>query len=168
MIKRILALSVGVSFGLCAAAASADIYRCVMADGKTVYSDEKCDGATAAAANITDSLAVCSTDQCRAELARDRGEALERLQQEKAALAQLHDARLKREALDAEAAQRDAQLKRLALLEGQLTESRDGGVYYPAYANWHRCYPNCGGKAPGVHPHPRPGPKPAAPASSFR
>lgn len=168
MIKNTLALSLGVSLGLWAAAASADIYRCVMADGKTTYSDEKCDGGTAAAANITATLAVCSTDQCRAELAHDRSEAVERLQQERAALAQLHDARLKREAGDAEAALRDAQSKRLALLEGQLADSREAGVYYPAYANWHRCYPNCGGKGPGTHPRPHPGPKPVAPASSFR
>lgn len=168
MIKKTLALSLGVSVGLFAAAASADIYRCVMADGKTTYSDEKCDGATAAATNITGSLAACNTDQCRDELARDRSDALERLQAEQAALAQLRDARLKREAHEADVAQREAQLKRLALLEGQLTESLESGVYYPAYANWHRCYPNCGGKGHGPHPHPRPGPKPAAPASSFR
>lgn len=168
MIKKFLALSLGASLGLVAAAASADIYRCTTADGNTTYSDEKCDGGAAVAANITTSLATCNTDQCRDELARDRGEALERLQQEQAALTQLRDARLRREALDAESAQRDAQLKRLALLEAQLTESRDAGVYFPAYSNWHRCYPHCGGKGPGTHPRPHPGPRPAAPASSFR
>lgn len=168
MIKRSLALSVGVGLGLWAAAASADIYRCVMPDGSTSYSDEKCDGEAAVSANITATLPICTTDQCRDEEARDRGEAIERLKQEKAALAQLEEARLRRQAQEADAEQREMQIKRLALLDAQLSAAQEasGGVYFPAYGQWQRCQPHCGGKGPGVHPHPRP--RPSAPVAGVR
>src|SRR4051794_10396638 len=44
--------------------ARADIYRCIDADGTTLYSDAPCPLNAKAKANITEEVGACSTPQC--------------------------------------------------------------------------------------------------------
>jgi hypothetical protein len=164
-----IAAAAALAVSLHAMPALADIYRCVLSDGSTSYSDSQCPSTSALVANITEELQVCTTTACKAGEDATHAEAIERLRQDKAALAQMQEMRLQKEAREVD----QAQLRRLDLLEARLADERlsgGGGVYFPAYGGfaWDTagrpgCRPHCGAKPPGGkahshrHPHFVPG-----------
>jgi len=91
--------------------ARADIYRCVAADGTTLYSDAPCASDAKAKANITEEVGACSTSQCEEQHRQQAEEARERLRAEKD---ELKDAAARRRQADM-----DYQRERLLLLEEQ-------------------------------------------------
>jgi glutamate-1-semialdehyde aminotransferase len=73
--------------------ATADIYRCVDADGTTLYSDIPCARNAKANANITEEVGACTTAQCEEQRQQQAEEARRRVRAEKD---ELNDAVAKR------------------------------------------------------------------------
>jgi len=63
--------------------AQADIYRCVDADGTTLYSDTPCARDAKAKANITEEVGACTTPQCEEQRRQQAEEARQRVRAEK-------------------------------------------------------------------------------------
>ena len=121
-----------------ASAARADIYRCVDADGNTLYSDTPCARGTKSKANITESVGACTTAQCEEQRRRQSDEARQRLRAEKE---ELNDAATRRRQADAayerertEQLYRKALEDRLAAMADQAVQGSNNLYYeYPGY-----------------------------------
>jgi len=162
------ALSIGTS---CATLALADVFRCVAPEGDVTYSDSQCDDNTILSANLTETVRTCDTAECEAALQQSREQSIARLREERAALSQMQEMRLRAEAHDLDRRLRLAQLERLQALDDRPADV-GGGVWWPAYplypgadidqrpCHGANCYkPGIGGGKPGAgggKPHPRP------------
>ena len=95
---RDLRLSVLALAGLALALpASADVFRCVGADGRTLYSDSPCSRDAVQTANITDEVGACSTSACESKRQQTENDARARLRADKADLADMAQKRMERE-----------------------------------------------------------------------
>jgi hypothetical protein len=116
-------------------AAQADVYRCVGADGRTLYSSSPCPREAVHKSNITASIGACKTAECEARRQQQADDARQRLRAEKDELAdltekrRLEDAQMQREraALD-ESRWREAVEARLAA-----AQEAAGAAAYPPY-----------------------------------
>jgi hypothetical protein len=140
---------------LAAGAAHAEIYRCVDAGGDTTYQDAPCGAGHSMAANITELVQSCTTQECQAQLVRAREQAEERLRADRAALSEMQERRLHSEEIDLQRRQQSQQFERMRTYEAQLAaqQGADGGVYYPAYP----LYPGAGYPGYGYPDYGRPG-----------
>jgi hypothetical protein len=130
MITRLTRLAMLASLAL-PAAASADVYRCVGADGRTTYSDSPCPR-SASATNVTGQLQACTTPECEAQREKARAAAQARLAEDKAAAQQMQEQRLKAEAADIERRIRLEALRQQSAFDSAQQEAVSG-VYAPAY-----------------------------------
>lgn len=130
MITRLTRLAMLASLAL-PAAATADIYRCVGADGRTTYSDSPCPR-SAAATNVTGQVQACTTPECEAQREKARAAAQARLIEDKAAAQQMQEQRIKAEAADLERRIRVEALRRQTAVDLAQQEAVSG-VYAPAY-----------------------------------
>jgi hypothetical protein len=118
--------------------AHADVFRCVGADGKTLYSDSPCPQSAVQKSNITDAVGACNTAQCESKHQQTVNDALERLRAEKTELADMTQKRLERERVSLEE-QRLAIESQMAASADQAAMAAGNSVYYPAYptaAGW--------------------------------
>jgi hypothetical protein len=121
---------------LAAGTAHAEIYRCVDPAGDTTYQDAPCGVRDAMAANITELVQACTTQECRAQLALAREQAEERLRADRAALSEMQERRVRGEELDLQRRQQAQQFERVRAYESQLAAAQagaGGGTYYPGY-----------------------------------
>lgn len=143
-----------------AAAARADIFRCLAPDGKTLYSDAPCPGGAVRSSNITAAVGACSTSECTAQREQAAGNARERLRSEQELLATLTDKRLRAELDSATERARADDLIRRQLVEARLAISADESAYaagYPLYYPTYAVYPavrKCGWRCVGLHQRP--------------
>jgi hypothetical protein len=143
---------------LVACSAHAEVFRCLTAEGKTLYSDSPCPhGSTTT--NISSHVGECADEQCQAEREQRAAVAQERLQREKEALATMTAERRKAEA-DALAEQiKLEELRRLTAIDEHLAAEAEAAaqpnIYYPVYP-WYPVQP-CIGPC-GAHPPVRPRP----------
>src|SRR5438045_9385536 len=88
---RLLAIRTALFAGLIALAsiAHADIYRCVGADGNTLYSDTPCARDARSNSNITENVGACTTAQCEEQHRQQAEEARQRVRSEKEELADI-------------------------------------------------------------------------------
>jgi len=121
--------------------AQADIYRCVDADGTTLYSDMPCARNAKAKANITEEVGACTTPQCEEQRRQQAEEARQRVRAEKD---ELNDAVAKRRQagvdyereriLIEEQRSRKALEDRLAAMADQAAQGTSTPYYdYPGY-----------------------------------
>jgi hypothetical protein len=149
-------------------AAHADVFRCVGADGKTLYSDAPCPENAVQKSNITDAVGACNTAECASKHQQTVNDALERLRAEKTELADMTQKRLERERVSFEEQRwRQAIESQMAASAEQAALAAGNPVYYPAYptaAGWpcrgSRCsasdrrrHPAHPGKPPHVSHH---------------
>lgn len=138
--------------------ARADIYRCTVPDGKTLYSDAPCPRAALHSSNITAAVGACSTTECIAQREQAAGDARERLRAEREQLAEFADKR-RRDEIDSakERARLDELLWRQSV-ETRLAAAADEAAYAPAYPGYYPIYPAyavvkpCGWRCLGPHP----------------
>ena len=131
-------ISILVGLVALASAARADIYRCVDADGSTLYSDTPCARNAKSKANITESVGACATAQCEEQQRQQANEARQRLRAEKE---ELNDAVSRRRQADAayerertEQLYRKALEDRLAAMADQAVQGANNLYYdYPGY-----------------------------------
>lgn len=166
MKRKIFVISFGLSIGLgWTAPALADVFRCVAPEGDVTYADTPCTEGSILSANVTELVRTCDTPECEAALQRSREDANARLREERAALVQMQEMRLRAEAHELDRRLKLAQIEQ-ALDDTPSTGIDGGGVYYPAYP----LYPGVDGRrrghagADGHHkPH-----RPRGPSSSIR
>jgi Domain of unknown function (DUF4124) len=108
-----------------ASAARADIYRCVDADGNTLYSDTPCARSAKSTANITESVGACTTAECEEQRRQQSDEARQRLRAEKE---ELNDAAARRRQADAAYERERADLLYRKALEDRLAAMADQAV----------------------------------------
>lgn len=123
------ALSIGATF---AAPALADVFRCVAPAGEVSYGDSPCDENTVASANLTEAVRTCDTEACEVALQQSREQSIARLREERAALTQMQDMRLRAEAHELDRQLKLAQLERLQAADEQPVGAL-GGVWLPAH-----------------------------------
>lgn len=165
MKRKIFVISFGLSIGLgWTVPALADVFRCVAPEGDVTYADTACNEDSILSANVTELVRTCDTTECEAALQRSREEANVRLREERAALVQMQEMRLRAEAHELDRRLKVAQIEQL--LDDTPPAAVGGGVYYPAYP----LYPGVEGRrgnhsgAGGHHkPH-----QPRGPSSSIR
>lgn len=132
----------------------AEVFRCITAGGKTLYSDSPCPR-DAQTVNISAMIGVCDNDACRADQDERAAAAIARLRAEQQALATLTEQRRQAEAYALEERIRLEELRRLTAVNQRLAAdaqfSDQYGPSYPVYP-W---YPVIA--RPCVHCiHPRP------------
>jgi len=160
MKRKIFVISCVLGLGTLATPAMADVFRCVAPEGDVTYSDEPCDDNTVASANLTEAVRSCDTPECEAALQQSREQSLVRLREERAALAQMQEMRLRAEAHELDRQLKLAQLERLESLDDREQVVGGGGIWWPAYP----LHPDAGkpgrpgkpGTGSGSHPKPRP------------
>jgi hypothetical protein len=148
------ALLLGLAFA--ALPASADVFRCVTPEGKTLYSDAPCPRGSHSS-NITSSVGECTTDECLAERERVSAAARERLKAEKEALAAMTAERRKAEADALAERVKLAELHRLTAIDERLAAEMQAAAQsdltYPVYPYpWYPVLPckgPCGVQLPG-------------------
>jgi hypothetical protein len=136
--------------------ASAEVFRCITPEGKTLYSDSPC-ARGSRSTNITSSVGGCVTDECLAERERVSAAARDRLKAEKEALAAMTAERRKAEADALAERVKLAELRRLTAIDESLAAEMQAAAQldltYPIYP-WYpvlSCKGPCGPKA---HRHP--------------
>jgi hypothetical protein len=168
-------LSVCAALVALASAAHADIYRCVGADGNTLYSDTPCARDTRSTSNITESVGACTTALCEEQRRQQADEARQRVRSEKEELADLVNKR--RQADDArERAQLDevryrrAIEERLSSMADQAAQATNNPYYdYPGYPVYPVVVRPCGRHCNTHLPHkPDLTKKPKEPSVSIR
>jgi uncharacterized protein DUF4124 len=114
-------------------AAHADVYRCSVPQGKTLYSDAPCPPGALHSSNITAAVGACSTAGCVAQREQAAGEARERLRAERELLAE-YAARRRSEEIDSarERVRLDELLWRQSV-ETRMAAATTEAVYAPAY-----------------------------------
>ena len=124
--------------------ASADVYRCVGTDGKTLYSDSPCPLGATQKSNITTEVGACNTAECGAKRQQEAYDAHEQLRAQKEELAELTDRRRRYEL----AAERERvtleELRWRASVDARLAAAEEAAtypLYYPVYPY-----------APGIRP----------------
>lgn len=128
--------------------ASADVYRCVGTDGKTLYSDSPCPRGATQKFNITTAVGACSTAECEAKRQQEANDARERLRAQKEELAEFAD---KRRRSEIEALRERAELEELRWrlsVDARLAAAADEAANAAAYPLYYPVYPY----APGIRP----------------
>lgn len=171
MKRKIFVISMALGIGAAAVGtwstpALADVFRCVAPEGAVTYSDSACDENTVASANLTDAVRTCDTAECESALQQSREQSIARLREERAALVQMQEMRLRAEAHELDRQLKLAQIERLQAGD-QEPVAGGAGVWWPAYP----LYPvadggarpcrgaHCAGK-PGGGGGPKPYPRP--------
>jgi Domain of unknown function (DUF4124) len=140
--------------------ARADIYRCTVPDGRTLYSDGPCPRGALHSSNITAAVGACSTAECIAQREQAAGEARERLRAERELLAEFADRRRRDEIDSAKERVRLDELLWRQSVEARLTAVASEAGYAPAYPVYYPIYPAygvvrpCGWRCLGSHPRP--------------
>ena len=146
-------------WALLSVCASADVYRCVGADGKTLYSDSPCPHGATQKSNITTAVGVCATPECEAKRQQEAYDAREQLRVQKEELAGLTDRRRRYEL--------ELERERAALEEARWRSSIDARLaaaeeaasyspyYYPVYPYAPGIRP-CGQRCSNLRPRPHP------------
>jgi len=138
-------------------AARADIYRCRVSDGKTLYSDAPCPRGALQSSNITAATGACTTAECTAQREQAAVNARERLRAEKEQLAEFAAARRRDEIDSARERARTDELLWRQSLEARLVATASEAGYAPAYP-YYPIYPayswarSCGWRCVGQHP----------------
>ncbi len=133
MKRKIFVISFALSVGaILTAPAAADVFRCVAPQGDVTYSDAPCDDNTVASANLTEVVRTCDTAECESALEQSREQSVMRLREERAALAQMQEMRLRAEAHELDRQLKMAQIERLQARDDGALEG-GGGVWWPAY-----------------------------------
>lgn len=122
------------------AAARADIYRCVVPDGNTLYSDTPCPHGARHSSNITTVVGACSTLECTAQREQAAADARERLRADQEQLVIFAD---KRRRDEIEAARERARLDevlwrqsveaRLAAATNEAGYTAPSSLFYPNF-----------------------------------
>jgi hypothetical protein len=141
--------------------AQADVYRCTVPDGKTLYSDAPCPRSALHSSNITAAVGACSTAECMAQREQAAADARERLRAEREQLAEFADQRRRDEIDSAKERARIDELLWRQSLEARLAAAANEAAYAPAYPAYYPIYPvyplvrSCGWRclAPHARPH---------------
>lgn len=157
-----------------AGSAEAQVFRCLTADGRTLYSDSPCPSGSAAT-DISTSIGECTDEQCRAERERRALAAQARLQRDREALATMTEQRRKAEAEVLAERIRFEEVRRLAAIEARLAAEAEAAAqpsaFWPVFP-WFPATPCVGPCArPPIKPHPPSGHRPVRPPErplSFR
>ena len=145
--------------------ASAEVFRCITSEGRTLYSDSPCPPGSRSA-NISSHVGECATVECLAERERVSAAAWDRLKEEKEALAAMTAQRRKAEADALAERVKLAELRHLTALDERLAAEAEAAAHpdlsysYPIYP-WYPVLPckgPCGISIPG-HPFPPMHPK---------
>lgn len=134
--------------------ASADVYRCVGPDGKTLYGDSPCPSGAAEKANITTAVGACTTVECETKRQQETNDARDRLRAQKEELAELADKR-RRSEIETERAMLE-ELRWRQSVDGKLATAADDAaypLYYPTYPYGPGIRP-CGQHCMKVRPRP--------------
>jgi hypothetical protein len=145
---RILLLLLAVAAG----SAEAQVFRCVTAEGRTLYSDSACPSGSKGT-DISTHVGECTDEQCRTERERRTLAAQEQLLRDREALATMTDQRRKAEADALE------ELRRLTAIDARLAAEAEAAAQ--PYTSWpvYPWFP----AAPCVGPCARPPIKPDPP-----
>ena len=131
MKRKIFVTSFALSLAALATPALADVFRCVAPAGDVTYSDTACDDNTVASANLTETVRTCDTPECDAALQQSREQSIARLREERAALAQMQEMRLRAEAHELDRQLKLAEIERLQAMDDAYPAT--GSVWWPAY-----------------------------------
>ena len=135
------------ALALLSPAAQADIYRCVDAQGKTLYSDSPCARDSKSTSNITENVGVCASAQCEEVRRQQLEDARQRARSDKEELADMMNRRRQADAdyeraRQAELSYRRAIEERLAAMADQAAQSANNPYYYDY--GWYPVYPVVG------------------------
>ena len=174
MLMRNLRLSVltFAALAVLSTAASADVFRCIGPDGKTLYSDSPCPHDAVQKSNITDAVGACNTAECESKRQQTVNDARDRLRAEKTELAEMTQKRMERERASFEEQRwRQAVESQMAASANQAALAAENPMYYPVYPGYpivpagrpcrgnrcltpdHRPNPGTPGKPPHVSHH---------------